>query len=50
MHGVKGISPKVKGLHPTGARADAGKSGVICGVTSYTERRLRDDLMGISKN
>jgi hypothetical protein len=30
----KGTSPKIEGLHPTGARADADKSVVICGVTS----------------
>jgi hypothetical protein len=30
---VKGVSPKVEGLHPTGAHADAEKSSVICGVT-----------------
>jgi hypothetical protein len=34
MHRAKGVSPKVEGLHPTDARADAGKSAVICGVTS----------------
>jgi hypothetical protein len=33
---VKGTSPKIEGLHPTGARADADaeNSVVICGVMS----------------
>jgi hypothetical protein len=30
----RGHLQKVEGLHPTGARVDAGKGVVICGVTS----------------
>jgi hypothetical protein len=32
--GERGVSKKVMGLHPIGARADAGKSAIICGVMS----------------
>jgi hypothetical protein len=40
---AKGIF-QIKGLHPTGTRAHAGKRVVICGVKSG-KRGLRDDQM-----
>jgi hypothetical protein len=47
----EGASPKVKGLRPTGTRADTGKSVVICGVMSgnadYVKTQWRNPKISI---
>jgi hypothetical protein len=43
------MSPKIEGLHPIGARGDAGKGTVICGVM-FGKHRLREDPMENSQN
>jgi hypothetical protein len=46
--GEGGVS-KVEGLHPTDARAYAGKSAVMCGAESG-KRQLREDPTENSQN
>jgi hypothetical protein len=45
----KGGSPKLKGLHPTSARANAGKKRRDL-RRDVMKRRLREDLMEISQD